>query len=133
MNRLYCLLFLISTGCGQSSRNSPFSSTPLKNEGFNVFFDNFSIDTAFQKKRIDKPLPVFFSDSDGDSLERMEVNKVSFDSKDWKGELEINQVRISEDTVKVNLQIVDTGVFIEHYFALREGIWHLVQIKNLSD
>lgn len=86
-----------------------------------------------KKKRIDKPLPVFFSDSDGDSLERMEVNKVSFDSKDWKGELEINQVRISEDTVKVNLQIVDTGVFIEHYFALREGIWRLVQIKNLSD
>jgi hypothetical protein len=133
MNRLYCLLFLVVVGCGQGSVKPPSGGVLLNGEDFNAFFDNFSADSVFQKTRIDNPLPVIFSDSDGDSLQRMEVHKVSFDSKDWEGELEINQVRISEDTFKVILQVVDTGVFIEQYFALREGHWHLFEIIDSSD
>jgi len=133
MNRLYCLLLLVAVGCGQGSLKPPSSGIPHDVEDFDSFFDNFSVDTVFQKTRIDSPLPVIFSDSDGDSLQKMEVHKVSFDSKDWEGELEINQVPISEDTVNVILQVVDTGVFIELYFALREGRWHLAEIRNSSD
>jgi hypothetical protein len=126
-------LLLISLGCDKTKLKTPSNDIPASNEDFNAFFRKFSSDTLFQKARIDNPLPIIISNSGGDSLQKMVVKKVSFEDKDWEGEIELSKAKVADDTFKVILQIVDTGVFMEHYFALRGHNWYLVEIKNLSD
>lgn len=63
----------------------------------------------------------------------MIVNHTSFDEIDWNVELLINSKKIARDTVSVELQGVDTGLFFEHYFVNRDGKWYLFKIIDSSD
>lgn len=109
------------------------SKSELKNESFDDFFNKFKVDSIFQRERIDKPLSVIISEEDSEEEVMQEVNYVSFNAKDWDMEISIRTEAFSKDSMNVILDGNDTGVHLEHLFALRGGKWYLFQIKNLSD
>lgn len=108
-------------------------------EDFKSFFNAFKKDSTFQLSRIDKPLIVESMEYRA-NLEDYHivsstqiVNYVSFRQRDWPEKIITSTKSVSTDTIKVELQVVDTGIFIEHYFVNREKKWYLYKIINLSD
>lgn len=115
-------------------RNSTNDDTKHENptEDFEIFFSRFIQDTIFQLQRIDAPLHVVLTDEEVVEDRHIVVKYVSFDREDWDSEIFYSSTRISNDTMNVILQGIDTGLYIEHYFAKRSGKWHLFQIRNSS-
>lgn len=102
-------------------------------ENFNVFFEKFKQDTLFQVQRIDDPLSIVFTDEYEMEEEMYQSTKyVSFNQKDWDIKISYVGKKVSNDTTNVILQGLDTGIYIEHFFAKREGKWYLFRIKNSS-
>lgn len=102
-------------------------------ERFKQFFEKFSNDSLFQISRIDSPLIVVKSEDVHKIMELIDVNYISFDQKDWEEKITYEPQEISHDTIKVTLQGTDTGLYIEHYFVLRNNFWFLFKIENLSN
>lgn len=130
--RIFAFLSMIffSIGCNQFRDKSSDENnlSKLNRENFNLFFENFKKDSIFQVSRIDKPLILESIQTTNDLVEnklvtkKMIVNHTSFDEIDWNVELLINSKKIARDTVSVELQGVDTGLFFEHYFVNRDGM-----------
>jgi len=126
----YSILFSCSPATNKPEHGSLNSHATA--ESFFTFFNNFSKDSIFQIARIDSPLLVIKSDEVDESKEWMDVQYVSFKQKDWKETIKITIEELTPDTTRVLLQGEDTGIYLEHYFALRNLQWHLYKILNLS-
>lgn len=134
------IAILFSYACSQPKKNKSINiQTPsvLRVEKFTAFIDKFKNDSLFQVLRIDNPLIIETIDDDSEvvkfnkSLKR--VSYVSFLPESWKTAISITNSQKAVDTVVVELQGVDTGIVIDHYFVLRNNQWFLYKIRNLSD
>jgi hypothetical protein len=104
-------------------------------ENFDIFFDKFQKDSIFQKDRIIFPLKYFTYDTKTDSFSEEFINK-----KEWKyfdfSKLPENYLRkiikISDDEFKYNIQIEDTGVYVDYIFKIHNGKWYLVEVNDKS-
>lgn len=77
-------------------------------------------------------LVVFFEEDEVDSSFQ-DIKYLSFQQKDWSFTIKNKIIKISKDSTIVTLEGLDTGVHIDHYFALRLLKWHLFKIRNESD
>jgi hypothetical protein len=134
MKTVFLIFCSILFSCGPAINKSEHSALSIttKAEPFNIFFEKFSNDSLFQISRIDNPLIVITSDEGDEIKELMDVKYVSFSQKDWKEVINITIKEISQDTTQVLLQAIDTGIYIEHVFTMRNQQWHLCKILNLS-
>lgn len=105
---------------------------PLQ-ENFDVFFEKFQTQNAFQLSRIQFPLPVksFTEDSEATNLMSKKEWKHT-DFKSVKG-LKIKKVRNEEKRVDVMLSIEDTGVQVVYHFYAKNGLWWLTYITDQTD
>lgn len=136
---IYLLMFIFCLfSCTQTKEKVTTNKGPflVKVEDFNLFMDEFKKDSSFQVSRIDNPLIIETIDDESHGVQNKSMQKVtyvSFDQKDWKEKISIESKALSSDTIVVVLQGIDTGILIEHYFAIRNGKWFLFKIKNFSD
>lgn len=131
------LTFIIHEGCNNRravTEKSDYVSEPLeKVEEFNIFFDSFKSDSLLQRQRIDENISIIIADEDNVKETYQMIDFVSFRREDWNGDIIVEVRPRSPDTTMVVLEVIDTGIHIEHMFALRSGLWYLFQIRNLSD
>jgi hypothetical protein len=81
---------------------------------------------------MDKPLRVVTADNDIPEESFQNVHFVSFRKNEWGDGTQHHVNKVALDTVSVILEVVDTGIYIEHFFALRNGQWFLFQIMDSS-
>lgn len=103
-------------------------------EDFEVFFERFNKDSAFQLSRIKFPLRNEVYDTDSGQFVYKTIER-----KAWKffnlKKLPANYVqKLSKDKFKYvfNIQIIDTGVNVDYIFTMLKGKWFLLKIVDSS-
>jgi hypothetical protein len=129
------LIGMLFFSCNLKDKGSLNTKKTLfkEQEKFDCFLKKFTDDSLYQASRIDKPLKVITAEDDVENQVLMDIQKVSFNQKDWSEKIVLNRKKTSNDTINVVLQGIDTGIYIEHFFVKRNGLWFLFKIKNLSD
>ena len=100
------------------------------------FFYRFCADSNFQYSRIIFPVNWTIKMDIYDEPDIVQTIK----KKNWKYtnflNLPTNRLieieRINETTFKLNLQIEDTGVYVDYFFELVDCNWYLIKIINAS-
>lgn len=107
------------------------------NEKFEDFFSKFKADTNFQKQRIRFPLrdEVISIEEDNEyNIEYLEDVTFSFSQNDWFEKICTKVANKSPDTTVVSLRGVDTGLWMDHYFAKKSnGQWELFKLVDNSN
>ena len=137
----YLLIIILTISCVKQKEKVSkmiLDTSNTKVEKFEVFFEKFKSDSLFQQLRIDDPLIVNTIKQDNSenvvfdkTLEK--IKAVSFDPAVWGKGTYITMKSKSLDTILVDLKVEGTGIFIQHYFVLRNNLWFLYEIKDLSD
>ncbi|MBP4140407.1 hypothetical protein J3S90_01150 [Flavobacterium sp. P4023] len=107
----------------------------IRKENFDIFFDRFNNDSVFQISRIIFPLNNEIYDFESDKFFKEKIKQENWKyfnfatlSKKYITTLD----KIKEDEVKLNIQIVDTGVNIDYFFTFKSNKWVLVKIIDQS-
>jgi hypothetical protein len=105
---------------------------------FKSFFNEFNKDTIFQISRIIYPVEIKTFDyfTETDSITYLKKNEWKpylnvIDNKEFKYIVEIEELIIDKET-KVNIQIEDTGVYVDYYFKKIDNQWYLYKIEDRS-
>jgi len=145
MNHTVFIFFLITlAACSSTARKEQSEKNEIQqetngkdtasfvSESFDQFYEKFKSDSVYQVSRIVFPLPVETYDTDVEG-----VVKSAIDEKEW-GFMSFNEKRYilkvesAADTTKVNIQIEDTGVFVDYLFTLVDNKWKLVKVVDQS-
>lgn len=130
---LFCLFLFACTGIN----NTAPKEKPALNEPFDPFFKKFESDSIFQKSRVKFPLKLIVTGDEGDKDSIKYIPQA-----DWKFEnLLVNQqeksivkkYRISDNEMRIQFQMEDTGIQTERFFKRKNGAWWLVLVKDESD
>ena len=119
-----------------SMSNTYFSSKirdtiPASEEDFDSFFSKFDKERSFQYSRIEFPLKVVTEDATR-FLNKKEWKFTTLSNKQSiKGQ--VKKTKVSNDDVKMEYSIEDTGVLVNHFFRIKSGKWWLVYIQDESD
>ncbi|MCD6012351.1 MAG: hypothetical protein K0Q79_2213 [Flavipsychrobacter sp.] len=105
----------------------------LANESFREFYKIFSSDSAYQVSHIIFPLLVETYDIDNDgfinsTMDRKEWGYMDFDLK----KPYILKTESAIDTIKINIQMEETGVFVDYLFTTVNKTWMLVKVVDKS-
>jgi hypothetical protein len=141
--RLFILLLIVLVSCSPNPEGEQSSNKVeqvddgnryvIVKETFDEFYRGFSSDSAYQVSRIIFPLIVETYDLD---TEQFVLSAI--DQKEWEFmnfglkkpyDLEIQP---AEDTVRVNIQIEETGVVVDYLFAMVDNRWMLVKVVDQS-
>lgn len=104
-------------------------------ENFDIFFDQFRRDSVFQNDRIIFPLINLLLNTDTMLYEERLLNQ-----KEW-GFVDLTKLpknyleritKLSDDEYIYNIQIEDTGVYVNYIFKIYNNKWFLVKIKDHS-
>jgi PBP1b-binding outer membrane lipoprotein LpoB len=102
-------------------------------ENFDTFFLKFSSDSIFQVSRIIFPLKAEINDvDDGYSVSEMSQKEWGFINFSQLGSEYLIKVIKSDTSNVVNLQINDTGVYVDYIFRFIEGKWIMVKVADSS-
>lgn len=124
MTRLLIALTLLSVclvGCSNANQEIKQNDT-ISIEDFNMFLSRFETDSVFQKERIQFPLVVKRYDSNNKEYTAETVPVGNWEYVNFNQEKYIKLV--TEKAVSsyvVNIQIEDTGVWVNHIFELIDG------------
>lgn len=122
-----------STVEARAVEDQPDMGLSLCSENFSAFFDRFKSDTLYQRSRIENPISVSRESYEGTAeKELITVNTVGFSDAEWEGKVSLVTRFVGSDTASVVLQVLDTGVYFEHYFICRNNSWYLVEIVDSS-
>lgn len=106
-------------------------TVPASEEDFDSFFAKFDKERSFQYSRIEFPLKVITEDATR-FLSKKEWKFTTLSNKQSvKGQ--IKKTQVSNDEVKMEYSIEDTGVLVNHFFRIKNGKWWLVYIQDESD
>ena len=135
---LVILLLLLTVACTNQQKSKLSQCYDLeKSESFNVFFNRFKSNKDFQKLRIDCPLTLESIDDESAEINysrsKKKIEYVSFDQKNWTDPISLSFRKLINDTIVVDLNGVETGLRVEHYFVLRKKVWFLCKIRDKSD
>ena len=135
---LIIFLLLLTVACTNQQKSKLSQCSDLqKSESFNVFFNRFKSNKDFQKLRIDCPLTLESIDDESAEINysrsKKKIEYVSFDQKNWTDPISLSFRKLINDTVVVDLNGVETGLRVEHYFVLRKKVWFLCKIRDKSD
>jgi hypothetical protein len=107
----------------------------INKENFDIFFKRFNNDSVFQISRIIFPLNNEIYDFESDKFFKEKIKQENWKyfnfatlSKKYITTLD----KIKEDEVKLNIQIVDTGVNIDYFFTFKSNKWVRVKIVDQS-
>lgn len=143
MNNLLLLAIIISlTGCSSQTHSikksekditykSSTTSTTTFNETFEVFFKKFSTDSVYQLSRIVFPLNVEELETDDARISTMTAKEWGYMNFVLKKPYLMKTISVN-DTTKVNVQMEDTGVYVDYLFTTIDGKWMLVKIVDQS-
>ena len=100
------------------------------------FFNRFCADSNFQYSRVIFPVKCTVK---MDAYDEPDIEEI-IEKKNWKYtnflNLQTNRLieieRVNKTTFKLNLQIEDTGVYVDYLFELIDCKWYLVKIINAS-
>jgi|SRR3954471_3659958 len=104
-------------------------------ENFDLFIEKFSNDSEFQVSRINFPLNVETYDIDDESYEKSTIKKSEWKFFDLKNldEKKIRKInRDVDNNYILNIQIMDTGVFVDYIFKSKNNEWILIKIVDKS-
>lgn len=135
MTRLLIALTLLSVclvGCSNANQEIKQNDT-ISIEDFNMFLSRFETDSVFQKERIQFPLVVKRNEVDSE-----EYKKDRIPVADWRY-VNFNQEKYfklvtekADSSYVVNVQIEDSGVWVDHIFTRIDGRWFLTFIEDKS-
>jgi len=131
------ILLIISFSCVNKHENLMIlkRKNNIKKESFDDFFEKFNKDSIFQFSRINFPLNNEIYD-----VESNELYKENIKLENWKyfnflalSKKYVKTVhQIKKDEVKINIQIIDTGVNVDYFFMVKNQKWILVKIVDES-
>lgn len=135
---LIIFLLLLTVACTNQQKSKLSQCSDLqKSESFKVFFKRFKSNKDFQKLRIDCPLILESIDDESAEINyirsKRKIEYVSFDQKNWTDPISLSFRKLINDTIVVDLNGVETGLRVEHYFVLRNKVWFLCKIRDKSD
>ena len=100
------------------------------------FFNRFCADSNFQYSRVIFPVKCT---TKMDAYDEPDIEE-TIEKKNWKYSNFLNLPtnylteieRVNETTFKINLQIEDTGVYLDYLFELIDCNWYLIKIIDAS-
>lgn len=104
-------------------------------ESFNIFFNRFSTDSAFQISRIEFPLKltIIGGEGEGDTTKFLQKKDWWFQDPQKQKDIIVRPQRIDKTTVAVHLLIDETGFSVYRNFVKRKGKWWMTSIRDESD
>jgi hypothetical protein len=112
-----------------------FNAVDTASESFNVFFNRFSTDSAFQISRIEFPLKLTIIGGEGESDTTKFLQK-----KDWsfahaqpEKKIITKPAQTGKGMANIHFFIEDTGVSVYYKFVSRRGKWWMTSIRDESD
>jgi len=145
-SRVFLLSLISLTACSPKSENGQLlreknnqtnekAHSAIATESFNKFFEKFSVDSAYQQSRIVFPLPVEAYDIDAEGFISSKMDSKEWGYMDFQLEkpyvIKVN-AKESSDTVKVNFQKEETGIYTDYLFTIINGKWMLVKVLDQS-
>lgn len=102
-------------------------------ETFDEFYKKFKSDSAYQVSRIVFPLTVETYDLDAEAFLTSKMDKKEWGFMNFERKKPYHfEVESAKDTMKVNVQIEETGVFVDYVFTLVDNKWKLIKIVDQS-
>ena len=107
-------------------------------EKFEIFFKKFSSDPKFQISRVKFPLEIYDYEvgddgPDTDTLETSTLEKNQWEfSKLYSKKFLKNIKKLDSNNYMVEIQVYDTGIFVEYYFTMENNKWFLIKIVDRS-
>ena len=115
-------------------------SDTILQENFENFIQEFSIDSNFQKSRIQFPLKITLIDENNKSTEFFkksnEFEMMDFRNKKSKGSIDQweQKIEVNEGlkTAQIQIRGIDNGIHVDYLFKKINGNWFLFEITDQS-
>jgi hypothetical protein len=119
-----------------NASNVVLSTEVCEKDSVSSFFNRFCADSNFQYSRVIFPVKCT---TKMDAYDEPDIEE-TIEKKNWKYSNFLNLPtnylieieRVNETTFKLNLQIEDTGVYLDYLFELIDCNWYLIRIISSS-
>lgn len=131
---LIIVYFLIGCGAEKTEQNNrEVKANQMKTEDFNAFLKKFSVEEDFQLSRIKYPLTSKYYDVDSDKPTIVITQEKDREFNSFNNKKFIKKIT-QENPRKyiLNIQIDDTGVYVDFIFELINGKWFLTMTIDTS-